>query len=248
MPNPAVRCDKQEEIDRRLIRQMRHPFPRSANSSLHVRLLISAALFCVPGPPPGRAQVSGFGCPMKGSPMIRQGDSVARTGGRFDSDREGGRKHGALDLNGSLGDDVLASLDGTVAVAQENWQPNGMGSTVIIDHGSGAYTVYGHLDSISVQQGDSVNKGDKIGTVGYSGNASALKEAGLPPHLHFALIQAGRSGLVDEGKPLRRMQSWGDYWQSLGADITGPVNPGLIIGENAHCWTGSTTVGAPGEQ
>jgi murein DD-endopeptidase MepM/ murein hydrolase activator NlpD len=195
--------------------------------------------------PSATFQLSGFGCPMKGSPQVRQGDKIAASGGRFNSDRGSGKKHGALDLNGKLGDPVYASLDGKVGVAAIGW--GAMGNTVIIDHGSGAYTVYGHLASISVKEGDPINAGGQIGTVGYSGNATALKDAGLPPHLHFALIQAGRSGLANLGQPLRQMKAWGDYWQSLGADLTGAVDPALFISSDLHCWTGSTTVGAPGE-
>jgi murein DD-endopeptidase MepM/ murein hydrolase activator NlpD len=190
-------------------------------------------------------QLGGFQCPMKGTPKIRQGDSVAASGGRFDSARGSGRKHGALDLNGSVGDGVYASLEGRVAVAQSSWGE--MGNTVIIDHGAGAYTVYGHLDSILVKEGFKVKTGDKVGTVGYTGNASSLKSAGLPPHLHFALIQAGKSGLADSGKPLRQMKAWGDYWQSLGADLTGAVDPALFVSSDG-CWTGSTTVNAPNEK
>lgn len=182
---------------------------------------------------------------MKGSPQIRQGDNVAASGGRFDSQRAAGKKHGALDLNGKLGDGVFASLAGRVAVADPNW--GNMGSTVIIDHGSGAYTVYGHLDSVLVAEGSNVKTGEKIGTVGYTGNASGLKTAGLPPHLHFALIQAGKSGLADANKPLRQMKAWGDYWQSLGAELTGAVDPVLFMAAGANCWTGSTTMNAPNE-
>jgi murein DD-endopeptidase MepM/ murein hydrolase activator NlpD len=210
-----------------------------------MRHLVVAIAFCASFMSPLFGQLGGFHCPMNGMPQIRQGDSVAPSGGRFDSTRSGGRKHGGLDLNGKLGDPVFASLDGTAAVAQMGW--GARGNTVIIDHGSGAYTVYGHLDSILVQEGSSVKTRDQIGTVGYSGNAQALKTAGLPPHLHFALIQAGQSGLADQGRPLRQMQNWADYWQSLGAALTGPVNPGLFMSSDSQCWTGSTTMGAPNE-
>ena len=104
----------------------------------------------------GEAQLGGFGCPMKGSPPIRQGDSVAASGGRFNSSRGADKKHGALDLNGKVGDAVFAALDGRVAVAQAPWGP--MGNTIIIDHGEGAYTVYGHLQSITPKEGDRVKK------------------------------------------------------------------------------------------
>ena len=194
----------------------------------------------------GEAQLGGFGCPMKGSPPIRQGDSVAASGGRFNSSRGADKKHGALDLNGKVGDAVFAALDGRVAVGQAPWGP--MGNTIIIDHGEGAYTVYGHLQSITPKEGDRVKKGDQIETVGYSGNAEALKKAGLPPDLHFALIQAGQTGLADVGKPLRKMKEWADYWQSLGADLTGAVDPISFMSPNSQCWTGSTTVDAPGEK
>jgi len=192
------------------------------------------------------AQLGGFGCPLAGSPTIRQGDKVAPSGGRFNSSRGADKKHGALDLNARLGDTVSASLDGRVAVAEYAW--GAMGNTVIIDHGSGAYTVYGHLESIATKAGVQIKQGQKIGTVGYSGNAAELKVLGLPPHLHFALIQAGKSGLADSGKPLGQMKAWGDYWQGLGADLTGAVDPALFVSADAHCWTGSTTVGAPGEK
>lgn len=205
-------------------------------------LLFAVLCFNVPAP----GQLGGFGCPMRGSPQIRQGDTIASTGGRFDSSRGGGKKHGALDLNGMLGDTVFASLGGRAAVAQKAW--GAMGNTVILDHGSGAYTVYGHLNDITIQEGATVKTGGQIGTVGYTGNASALESAKLPPHLHFALIQAGQSGLADEGKPLRKMKDWADYWQSLGADLTGAVNPGLFVAAGKKCWNGSTTVGAPREK
>jgi murein DD-endopeptidase MepM/ murein hydrolase activator NlpD len=190
--------------------------------------------------PAGHAQ--DYACPMPGSPQIRQGDAVAPSGGRFDSSREGGKKHGALDLNAHVGDPVYAARDGRVAIAEKDWGK--MGNTVIIDHGDGDYTVYGHLDTIAVSPGQ-VSKGAKVGTVGYSGNAVELKNLGLAAHLHFALIKAGKSGLADAGKPLTHMKQWGDYWQSLGADLNGPVNPGLFM--DPSCWTGSTRVGAPGE-
>ena len=220
-----------------------HRFESTKMMRFLPRLLRAVALaICVS--PAAHAQLGGFGCPMQGTPAIRQGDSIAKSGGRFNSDRGNGKQHAALDLNGTLGQKVFASLDGKVAVAQMNWDK--MGNTVIIDHGAGAYTVYGHLDTVTVSEGSAAKKGQQIGTVGYSGNAVALKAAGLPPHLHFALIQAGQVGLADKDRPLRQMRLWADYWQSLDIALTGPVDPVLFMG-SAGCWTGSTTVGAPGE-
>ena len=75
----------------------------------------------------------------KGAPQIRHGDSVAASGGRLDSSRGEGKKHGALDLNSRLGEPVYASLGGRAAVSERDWAQ--MGNTVILDHGAGAYTV-----------------------------------------------------------------------------------------------------------
>src|SRR5882672_5354884 len=86
------------------------------------------------------AQQTGYRCPLAGSPAIRGSDTVATTGGRFDSGRGSGRKHGALDLNSSEGTDVFAVHAGRVAVAEGGWGV--LGNTVILDHGDGEYSVY----------------------------------------------------------------------------------------------------------
>jgi murein DD-endopeptidase MepM/ murein hydrolase activator NlpD len=176
-------------------------------------------------------------CPLSGSPPIRSGDAVAHSGGRFDSSRDGGRQHGALDLNSTVGAPVRSARAGIVAVSADDWGP--FGTTIILDHGDGMYTVYAHLNDRMVQEHDSVPAGRQIGSVGYTGNAAALKAKGLPPHLHFAMIRATRSGLAGPDQPLRRMRDLDDTWESLGAEFTGPVNPGLYM--SSTCWTGSTT-------
>jgi len=195
--------------------------------------------------PPARnanpsAQSQSYVCPLRGSPQIRPGDAVARSGGRFDSSRDGGRKHGALDLNSIEGAPVLSARAGVVAVSADDWGP--FGTTIIIDHGDGIYTVYAHLSDRMAQEGDSVPAGRRIGSVGYTGNAAPLKAKGLPPHLHFAMIRANSSGLAGSGQPLRRMRDLDDTWESLGAEFIGPVNPGLYM--PSACWTGATTSGA----
>ncbi len=183
------------------------------------------------------AQSPSYVCPLRGSPEIRPGDAVAHSGGRFDSSRDGGRKHGALDLNSTEGAPVLSVRAGIVAVSADDWGP--FGTTIILDHGDGMYTVYAHLSDRTVQENDSVPAGRRIGSVGYTGNAAELKAKGLPPHLHFAMIRATRSGLAGPDQPLRKMRELDDTWESLGADFTGPVNPGRFM--PSTCWTGSTT-------
>lgn len=181
------------------------------------------------------AQSSDYVCPLKGSPQIRPADAVAHSGGGFDASRGNGRRHAALDLNSTEGASVFAAHSGIAALSADAWGP--YGSTIILDHGDGTYTMYAHLSDRTVRAGDSVSAGEQIGSVGYTGNAAALKAKGLPPHLHFALIQATKSGLAGPGGPLRRMRDLDDSWESLGAEFTGPVNPTSYM--PSDCWTGS---------
>lgn len=74
----------------------------------------------------------------------------------------------------SAGEVVLADQIGTY------------GSTVIIQHGGGDYSVYGSLQRIDVRQGQQVAKGQVIGTVGAA-------DPDLPPHLHFEIRPKGRA-------------------------------------------------------
>jgi murein DD-endopeptidase MepM/ murein hydrolase activator NlpD len=203
-------------------------------STLQLALVVSTAIGLVLAPELS-AQSSDYVCPLKGSPQIRPGDAVASSGGGFDATRNGGRQHGALDLNSTEGASVFAVYGGLAAVSADGWGP--FGSTIILDHGDGTYSVYAHLSDRTVQEGDSVTAGKQIGSVGYTGNAAALKAKGLPPHLHFAMIQATKSGLAGPGGALRRMRNLDDSWESLGAEFTGPVNPEGYM--PSSCWSGS---------
>jgi murein hydrolase activator len=60
------------------------------------------------------------------------------------------------------------------------------GSTVIVQHGGGDYSVYGSLAQISVRRGQQITKGQVLGTVGAA-------DPELPPHLHFEIRPKGRA-------------------------------------------------------
>ena len=85
--------------------------------------------------------------------------------------------HTGLDIGAAYGATIVASDAGTVTCAGVK---GGYGSCVMIDHGNGYYTLYGHMSSISVSLGQSVSKGDTIGYVGDSGITTG-------PHLHFEI-------------------------------------------------------------
>jgi len=188
-----------------------------------LRLALVASTAIGLGLAPDRSAAAQYVCPLKGSPQIRPGDAVAGSGGGFDATRGGGRQHGALDLNSTEGAPVYAAHGGIAALSADGWGP--FGSTIILDHGDGTYSLYAHLSARTVHENDSVSAGEPIGSVGYSGNAAPLQAKGLPPHLHFAVIQATKSGLAGPGGPLRRMRTLDDSWESPGAEFTGPVNP-----------------------
>ncbi len=84
--------------------------------------------------------------------------------------------HYAIDIAADYGTRVMAAASGTVIFA--GWKNNGGGYQVWIAHGSNLYTTYNHMSSITVGRGQSVSRGQQVGRVGQSGNATG-------PHLHF---------------------------------------------------------------
>lgn len=99
--------------------------------------------------------------------------------------------HGAIDIAGGgiMGSQVVAADGGTVIdvynSCYHNWGKNGScgcnggyGNYVMIDHGNGKVTIYGHLTNAIVSYGQSVSKGQLLGYVGSTGNSTG-------PHLHF---------------------------------------------------------------
>ena len=83
--------------------------------------------------------------------------------------------HGGADYAAPLGTPVVASNAGRVALVGHFFFP---GRLVAVDHGLGLYTLYFHLDTIAVAEGDRVDRGQPLGTVGATGRSTG-------PHLHF---------------------------------------------------------------
>ena len=90
--------------------------------------------------------------------------------------------HNGLDIAVPKGTPVMAAADGIVALVHEDMFYTG--KTVMIDHGHGLTSVYIHMDSIRVADGQRVTKGAPIGTVGMTGRATG-------PHLHWGVTWFG---------------------------------------------------------
>ena len=85
--------------------------------------------------------------------------------------------HSGQDIDAQPGDPVVAGASGKVTFV--GWQ-NGYGQLVVIDHGGGLTTRYGHLSHIDVAQGQTVARGQFIGRVGSTGRSTG-------PHLHYEI-------------------------------------------------------------
>lgn len=92
------------------------------------------------------------------------------------------RMHNGIDFLVNTGTPVYATGDGKVKFAGRK---GGLGKTVIIDHGFGYTTIYGHLSRIKVRRGQKVKRGDLIALSGNSGRLST------GPHLHYEVRHNG---------------------------------------------------------
>jgi murein DD-endopeptidase MepM/ murein hydrolase activator NlpD len=85
--------------------------------------------------------------------------------------------HKGIDIAASYGTSIKASASGKVILAGSY---NELGKTVIVDHGNGITTVYGHTSKVLVKKGQTVKKGAVIAKVGSSGRSTGS-------HLHFEI-------------------------------------------------------------
>lgn len=103
------------------------------------------------------------------------------TGGNFGKRRvlngQPGSPHSGMDFPSPAGTLIHAAQSGRVVLAEELFFP---GNTVVVDHGLGIYTFYGHLSEIDVKVGDELQSGQVLGKVGATGRVTG-------PHLHWGL-------------------------------------------------------------
>ena len=90
--------------------------------------------------------------------------------------------HPAIDIAGEIGNPIFSADSGVVVYA--GWSNYGYGNLLVIDHGNGWQTAYGHLNSIGVTCGQSVFRGGVVATLGSTGNSTGA-------HVHFEMIYNG---------------------------------------------------------
>ncbi len=101
--------------------------------------------------------------------------------------------HAGLDIAGPHGKEIVSPSDGTVVFAGLE---GGYGNVVVLDHGYGIKTRYGHLSFIKVKSGERVKRGDIIAAMGNTGRSTG-------PHLHYevrvnGIAQNPRKFILDE--------------------------------------------------
>ncbi len=94
-----------------------------------------------------------------------------------------GRPHKGIDISASVGEPIYAALDGKVAYVGTQ---RGYGNVIILEHDNYVMTVYAHNESNLVRLGETVKKGQPIGTLGKTGSTSG-------PHLHFEYRVKGKA-------------------------------------------------------
>ncbi len=111
---------------------------------------------------------------------------VSGFGTRINPFHKGHYHHDGVDISAVRGTFVLAAGPGRVVVIKKSDLVAGYGNYLEIDHGNGYFTRYSHLENITIQQGQTLKKGQTLGTVGSSGGSIA-------PHLHYEVIKDGKN-------------------------------------------------------
>jgi len=120
----------------------------------------------------GAVSLSSLMWPVPGCSII-----TSRFGYRTSPTAGASTYHGGLDIGAGEGASIVAAQSGTVILASYN---GGYGNCVMINHGNGIVTLYGHMSSIAVGYGANVSQGQTIGYVGSTGVATG-------PHCHFEI-------------------------------------------------------------
>jgi murein DD-endopeptidase MepM/ murein hydrolase activator NlpD len=91
--------------------------------------------------------------------------------------------HWGVDFTAPVGTEIYCTGNGKVT--DVNYDRRGFGYHVVVSHGFGYETVYGHMSKIVVKKGQKVNRGEILGFVGNTGTSTG-------PHLHYEVVKNGK--------------------------------------------------------
>lgn len=151
--------------------------------------------------------------PLAQGPLVIRKD--AKGDGHFGAPRSGNLAHRGVDLEAPVGSPVLAIRSGR---AVETGRHRGRGLYIELEHSPGLRSLYAHLQTIDVAAGERVRQGQRIGSVGKTGNA---RHPWITPHLHLEVSRNGT--LID------------------------PAQLGLVFVEPAHETANVDAVGGEGQ-
>ena len=115
-------------------------------------------------------------------PLPSSNTVTSRFGNRKSPTKGASTFHQGIDISGKSGEKIISSAAGEVVIAKYSYSA---GNYVMVSHGSSVYTVYMHMSTISVKEGQEVVQGQKLGEVGQTGYATG-------PHLHFGIRKDGK--------------------------------------------------------
>lgn len=129
-------------------------------------------------------RATGFGNPTKVSDAVITSGYGSRTAPTTNKGK-GSKQHDGIDIGGSVNGQAADSIGGG-KVTEVGYDENGYGNYVVVDHGNGYTSLYGHLQKATVKQGDTISAGQQVGVIGSTGNSSG-------PHLHLRVHKNGQS-------------------------------------------------------
>lgn len=129
-------------------------------------------------------RATGFSNPTKVSDAVITSGYGSRTAPTTNKSK-GSKQHDGIDIGGSVNGQAADSIGGG-KVTEVGYDENGYGNYVVVDHGNGYTSLYGHLQKAMVKQGDTISAGQQVGVIGSTGNSSG-------PHLHLRVHKNGQS-------------------------------------------------------
>lgn len=129
-------------------------------------------------------RATGFSNPTRVSDAVITSGYGSRTAPTTNKGK-GSKQHDGIDIGGSVNGQAADSIGGG-KVTEVGYDENGYGNYVVVDHGNGYTSLYGHLQKATVKQGDTISAGQQVGVIGSTGNSSG-------PHLHLRVHKNGQS-------------------------------------------------------